>query len=109
MAEDDGTSENPSPDSPLSTANNEAEHTRLHCVGGLRLGQPPGGGEKLFALCHADRMTKKQTKRTMLRSTDWNVGQPLVFPQLHAGIKSLAREAVDGAHEWPVQLQATKT
>jgi hypothetical protein len=55
------------------------------------------GGPTVSSLCHADRMTKKQTKRTMLRSTDWNVGHPLAFPQLHAGIKSAARAAVDEA------------
>jgi hypothetical protein len=54
-------------------------------------------------------MTKKQTKRTMLRSTDWNVGQPLVFPhQLHAGIKSMAREAVDEAMSGPFSSKRQK-
>jgi hypothetical protein len=37
----------------------------------------------------------KKTKRTKLRSTDWQVGMPLVFPTsaAEAGIKRLAREA----------------
>jgi hypothetical protein len=53
-------------------------------------------------------MTKKQTKRTMLRSTDWNVGQPLAFPQLHAGIKSLAREAADEGMSGPFSSRRQK-
>jgi hypothetical protein len=66
------------------------------------------GGATVASLCHNDRMAKKQTKRTMLRSTDWNVGQPLAFPQLHAGIKSLARDAVDEAMSGPFSPKRQK-
>jgi hypothetical protein len=53
-------------------------------------------------------MAKKQTKRTMLRSTDWNVGQPLVFPQTHTAIKTLAQEAVDEAMSGPFSSKRQK-
>jgi len=38
-------------------------------------------------------MKNKQAKRKTLRTTDWEVGQPLAFPPSHTGIKSVAVEA----------------
>jgi hypothetical protein len=44
-------------------------------------------------------MAKARTKtdRSAIRATDWNVGQPLVFPAVkpQTNIKRLAREAVE--------------
>jgi hypothetical protein len=53
-------------------------------------------------------MEKKQTRRTMLKSTDWNVGQPLAFPQARNGIKRLAHDAVNEAVGAPFSSKREK-
>jgi hypothetical protein len=53
-------------------------------------------------------MAKKQMKRTMLKATDWNVGQPLAFPQARNGIQRLAREAVNEAVRGPFSSRREK-
>jgi hypothetical protein len=45
-------------------------------------------------------MTKKQTGQA-LKSTEWNVGQPLAFPPARTAIKRPAQEAVDEAIRAP--------
>jgi hypothetical protein len=53
-------------------------------------------------------MAKKQTGQSLLKSTEWNVGQPLAFPPARTGIKRVAQEAVDEAMRGPFHLSRGK-
>jgi hypothetical protein len=53
-------------------------------------------------------MAKKPKKRIMLKTTDWNVGQPLAFPEIGNGFKRLAREAVNEATRGPFSSKQAK-
>jgi hypothetical protein len=52
-------------------------------------------------------MAKKQSKRK-LKTTDWNVGQPLDFPRAPSGIEGLARDALNEAMHGPFSLKRQK-
>jgi hypothetical protein len=42
------------------------------------------GGETSASVCHADAMANKQTKSATVKITEWRIGQPLDFPQVHS-------------------------
>lgn len=59
-------------------------------------------------VCHDHSMAKKPRKRAMLKTTEWNVGQPLAFPQARNAIQRLAREAVSEAMRGPFSSKRKK-
>jgi len=49
------------------------------------------GGERAAYLCHTECMTNK-SRKPIVKSTEWRIGQPLDFPQAHS---APLREAVN--------------
>jgi hypothetical protein len=52
-------------------------------------------------------MIKKQSK-PKLKTTDWNVGQPLDFPHAHNGMEGLARDAMNETAHSPFSVKRQK-
>jgi len=58
----------------------------------------------------AKAIKKAKAKRSKMRTTEWNVGQPMMFPAVKAqpGIKSLAQEAVKEGLRGPFRAKRAK-
>ena len=81
--------------------------------GGRRSREARDGGlnAMLLELCHSEGMVKaKVSKPARSRSTDWQVGQPLVFPKVKAqqNFERLARQAVEEGIGGPLKTKRPK-
>jgi hypothetical protein len=59
--------------------------------------------------CDNDRMSRKKTRESRRKTTQWNLGQPLAFPpKKNAGFERLAREVVQEAMSGPFKAKRKK-
>ena len=65
---------------------------------------------KPAVLCHSCSMAKTKKSQTKRRSTDWQVGQPLVFPtqKTQNNLERLARDAVQEGMRGPFKRRQKK-
>lgn len=73
-------------------------------------GSPRIVGEALSEKCDNDRVAKNPTRLVLSRTTEWSLGQPLVFPPKLNGseFERLAREAVEEVRSGPFKRKRQK-